>query len=394
MSGAESRLRVAHAALVALAVVVALVVIALVVLNDANAAGQQQPTCGDTITTDTTLHHNLLNCPNNGIIIGADNITLDLNYHTIDGDGKPAGGCDPRTEFCDVGVANFGHDGVTLIHGSLRQFGGGVDFGRVRDNRLLDISASKNADVGIQLFSCSRSLIRNSSGTGSTSRRDGTGLGLFDCHDVRVLHNSVRDNAGHHGMVLVDANDNLVKGNRLSRNGGEGMIVEGGKRNRISRNRLVGNDAGITLGPGSHDVIKRNRVSGGRDGIRIEKGHGNLVVDNVVTHARRAGVRLGIPHPFLGGAHNTVRGNLVKGSRVDGFLVNAKDDHSLLKHNTARGAGDDGFDIDSRTAKLTRNLALRNGDLGIAAVRGVSDVGGNKASGNGDPRQCTNVACS
>ena len=88
-----------------------------------------------------------------------------------------------------------------------------------------------------------------------------------------------------------------------------------------------------------------------------------------------------------------MRGNLVKGSRVDGFLVNAKDDHSLLRRNTARGAGDDGFDIQSRTAKLTRNRARRNGDLGIAAVRGVIDGGGNRASGNGDPRQCTNIVC-
>jgi hypothetical protein len=60
----------------------------------------------------------------------------------------------------------------------------------VRHNRLLDISASGNQDVGIQLFGCSRSLIRNSSGTGSTSPQ-GTGLGLFGCHHVRVLDNSV-----------------------------------------------------------------------------------------------------------------------------------------------------------------------------------------------------------
>jgi parallel beta-helix repeat protein len=376
-----------------LAVIAVFAVVAFVASSD-TAVAAKQPKCGDTITTDTTLHKDLVNCPNNGIIIGADNITLDLNGHTIDGDGTPAAGCDPQTEFCDVGLVNFGHDGVTVIHGSLRQFGAGVDFGEVRHNRLLDISASRNRFVGIQLFSSSRSLIRNSSGTGSTSRHDGTGLGLFDCHDVRVLHNSVRDNAGHHGMVLVDANDNLVKGNRLSRNGGEGMIVEGGERNRISRNRLVRNDAGITLGPGSHNVITRNRVSGGHDGIRIEKGHSNLVANNVVVHARRAGIRLGIPHPLLGGAHNVVRGNLVRDSRVDGFLLNEKDRHSRLKGNVATGAGDDGFDVRSRTATLTRNRALRNDDLGIQAVRGVNDGGGNVARHNGDPRQCRHIACS
>jgi hypothetical protein len=30
--------------------------------------------------------------------MGADNITLDLNYHTIDGDGNPAAGGDPQGE--------------------------------------------------------------------------------------------------------------------------------------------------------------------------------------------------------------------------------------------------------------------------------------------------------
>jgi hypothetical protein len=49
--------------------------------------------CGDTITTDTTLESDLVDCPNNGIVIGADNITLDLNDHTIDGDGT-------RVDFC------------------------------------------------------------------------------------------------------------------------------------------------------------------------------------------------------------------------------------------------------------------------------------------------------
>jgi hypothetical protein len=66
---------------------------------------------------------------------------------------------------------------------------------------------------------------------------------------------------------------------------------------------------------------------------------------------------------------------------------------SFLKRNVAVGAGDDGFDIQSRTGKLTGNRALRNHDLGIQAVRGVIDGGGNRASGNGDPRQCINIVC-
>jgi hypothetical protein len=62
--------------------------------------------------------------------------------------------------------------------------------------------------------------------------------------------------------------------------------------------------------------------------------------------------------------------------------------HNLLKGNVAAGAGDDGFDVESRTTQLTGNRAVGNADLGIEAVRGVTDGGDNRASGNGVPRQC------
>jgi hypothetical protein len=45
------------------------------------------------------------------------------------------------------------------------------------------------------------------------------------------------------------------------------------------------------------------------------------------------------------------------------------------------------------SATLVGNIAVHNGDLGIEAVVGVTDGGGNHAAANGDPRQCTHVAC-
>jgi hypothetical protein len=38
--------------------------------------------CGDTITANTTLDSDLLDCAGDGIGIGADGITLDLNGHS------------------------------------------------------------------------------------------------------------------------------------------------------------------------------------------------------------------------------------------------------------------------------------------------------------------------
>ena len=51
--------------------------------------------CGDVITANTKLTSDLVNCPDNGLVIGADNITLDLNGHVIDGDGTPPPSCPP-----------------------------------------------------------------------------------------------------------------------------------------------------------------------------------------------------------------------------------------------------------------------------------------------------------
>ena len=348
--------------------------------------------CGDTITTDTTLHQDLVNCPNNGIIIDADNVSLDLNGHLVDGDGIPAAGCDPGTEFCDEGLAALNHDGVTIKSGRVREFGDGVAVGRARHVRLLSISSSKNTFFGIVLFRAARSLVRGSSGNRNPAP-DGDGMGLFSSHRVRVLNNSFRRNAEPGLHLAFDSGHNLIKGNVFGRNA-PAVLVEKADRNRILGNRFVRNGASVVVASGSANVIARNHILKGQDGIAIEKGHRNLVSRNVIDGPRQAGIYLALNRPSIGGHDNLVRRNLVRGSGENAFLVRAADRHSRLKGNIAIGAGNDGFDIESRSAKLTRNRANHNHDLGIRAVRGVIDGGGNVARHNGDPRQCTNIVCS
>jgi parallel beta-helix repeat protein len=386
----------APATLISVAVMVAFAVVGATAV-DGGQARASQVSCGDTITADTTLHQDLVNCPNRGIEIGADGVTLDLNGHLVDGDGTPVADCNVPRGPCDVGLFNDSHDGVTVMHGSVREFESGVLFGtatgRARNNRVLGISATRNQFTGIGIFSQVRGLVRNSSGNRSLDREHGEGLGLADSNHVRIVNNSFRRNA-HNGITTGDmVGRNVIRGNLFSRNDDEGILMEGGERFRVTGNRFVRNGGGITLGPGSRNVIADNRISGGRDGIRVEKGHDNLVADNVVVGTRHVGITLGIHDPFIGGAHNVVRRNLVRDSRVDGFVVVKKDTNSLLSGNIAKGAGDDGFDVDSRSAKLTGNHAVGNADLGIEAVFGVIDGGGNVGRHNGDPRQCTHIFC-
>ena len=150
--------------------------------------------CGDTLTVDTTLDRDLTGCRSNGLLIGADNITLDLNGHTVSGDGEPFKAC-PEREFCDVGVLNNGHDGVTVRNGSVGQFESGVLVGRARENRVLDISSSKNTFFGFVVFRSAQILVRGSSGSRNIAP-DGDGMGLFESHDVQIVDNEFRRNPG------------------------------------------------------------------------------------------------------------------------------------------------------------------------------------------------------
>ena len=179
----------------------------------------------------------------------------------------------------------------------------------------------------------------------------------------------------------------------MSRNGGEGILLEGGEGFRVRHNRLVRNGGGITLGPGSGNVITRNRVFGGGEGIRIEKGHGNLVAPQRRRSARGAGIRLGIRHPFSAAPTTSSAETGCRDSRGDGFLVGRKERHSLLKRQRRHGG---------EGRRLRHREPLDDADpepggkkrrLGIDAVLSVIDGGGNRAHGNGDPRQCVNIVC-
>ena len=147
---------------VARAMVLALVVAGFTVLGAGQAlAGHVR--CGDTITTDTTLTSNLVNCPNNGILIGADNITLDLNGRTIDGDATLVDPC-PEGESCDVGVDNSaGHKGVMVEGGSVRDFALGVVILGASNNSLRHLSVSRSFFSGIVIGESARSRVERSS---------------------------------------------------------------------------------------------------------------------------------------------------------------------------------------------------------------------------------------
>lgn len=344
--------------------------------------------CGDTITVDTTLDVDLADCPNNGIVIGADDITLDLNGHTIDGDGEAFESCG-EDEICDVGVLNDGHDGVTVTDGSAQEFAVGVLVSEASGNSIVGVVSSSNLFFGIELAASARSIVRDSAGDDNPAP-EGDGLALFGSQRIRIINNSFSRNGL--GMHIEDSTSNVIKGNVFAQNEQPGILMQA-DRNEIRGNRCRRNGM-CFLVAGNRNVVARNHAQGDIfGGIAVEDGRHNVIARNLVVRTRSTGIVLGVREFPAGGGSNVVRWNVVEGSRDDAFLVTPEDRHSVVKHNTAREARDDGFDIQSRSARLTANRAFGNADLGIQAVDGVIDGGGNRARGNGDPRQCVNIAC-
>jgi parallel beta-helix repeat protein len=358
-----------------------------------------QPRCGATITVDTKLTRDLVNCPNNGLVIGADNITLDLNGHVIDRDDAEFTDC-PPDEACDIGVLDFDHHGVTIKGGKVRQFTFGALVVGASDSRLFGLDLSHHFFSGLLIAESSHSLVDGITASGNGLTTDQAGVDIFDSDHLTLVGNTVFAN-GDIGFFVSGLDDGRFVGNRIADHPETGILLDHGNGNVFSHNRFSNDQDGIVVS-GDGNTVSGNWLSGPSEcpeecgfGISLEGGTGNVIERNTVLRFHQAGIRAASFEEFGGPptVGNTISRNLVRGATVDGLLVESTAFDTLLEQNIAIGAGDDGIDVDNAATTLTRNLAFRNGDLGLEAVAGVTDGGGNHAAANGNPAQCTNVVC-
>lgn len=97
--------------------------------------------CGSTVTSNLALTHGLLGCAGDGLVIGADAITVDLGGHTVAGSVADD----------SVGIRNAGHASVVVKNGVVRRFERGVRLAGANGNRLRGLTFVQNASDGIDL---------------------------------------------------------------------------------------------------------------------------------------------------------------------------------------------------------------------------------------------------
>ncbi|MBW3546527.1 MAG: right-handed parallel beta-helix repeat-containing protein [Actinobacteria bacterium] len=226
--------------------------------------------CGDVITEDTTLDSDIGPCPGVGIIVGADNITVNLGGHTVIGNPESRPNQEMVGETRDrAGVLLRQVRGVTVTDGTVSGFDAGVAIMGGGGNTVRRITAHDNVNYR---------LVTGQEASPDDVDRDegpfcwfGDGITLFNSSGNVVEHNRLVANGPFSGVSLVgDSDDNVVVRNDVSDHDvvnetpdGEGTICGGlgspGQPMVIGRTLQ---DVGIRIeGPGAGDnLVEGNRV--------------------------------------------------------------------------------------------------------------------------------------
>ena len=284
--------------------------------------------CGETITEDTVLENDVGPCTNNGIVIGADNITFDLNGHRIF--GRPFSGD-------RAGVYLRGRTGVTVENGTVSNFDMGVAIEGGSRNTVTNMVARDN--IG---------------GVGGTG---GDGIAILSSQGNRILNNRTHNNGPFSGIGLYSRVDQDHP--RQTPPG-------------VSRDNLIDSNS-VT-----QNIISRNQVSPvntDNDGIRVENDAAfNTFTNNLVHGNGLDGIAL-----FADTSDNVVRGNQVSWNgffrttarRGSGIIVFTRSTRNVVENNRVSYNADSGIDIRPPLAnfpgatnnRIRFNLAVNNSQL-------------------------------
>ena len=140
--------------------------------------------CGQVITTSRLVTNDLLDCLGNGLVIGANGITLDLGGHTIDGTGL------------GIGILNNGFDSVTITNGIVQEFDFGV---QLNDGTAMNIVSNMTLQLNQE---AAIHLVDADNGTNGNTIRNNTILDNALGHLAHRGH-AARARARQHGHQHV-----------------------------------------------------------------------------------------------------------------------------------------------------------------------------------------------
>ena len=247
------------------------------VLAAAPASAVAPLTCGTVVTQSVQLSADITGCPGNGLVIGAANVTIDLNGHTLGGSGNGTAAAIGTGK----GVSNpGGYDGLAITNGKVQDFFIGA--------RLTDTVGTKVSKV--------------------TFLRVVRGVDVIDSKGTSVedsIMTGLADAPGGMGVLVGGTSEGTVVGHNTFR---------GFRFNGI----YVGDQATKT-------TVSKNTLSTSGNGIYVD-GRGTTVEANLSHHNTGWGIAFSSPHCYDSGAcysggSGVVRDNLASSNGLDGIAI-------------------------------------------------------------------------
>ncbi len=212
---------------------------ALTAAPPASAAHEPAGPCM-VITQSTKLTRNVGPCAGHGIVVAANNITLNLNGFTVFGEKKEAE---------QVGIYIEGRNGVTVRNGTVTGFDAGVAIEGGNGNTVKNMTVRDNVNDMIEPLDPRSILVNRETGPtpeqmmqiGRVSCLYGDGITTFDSEENTITGNIVVGNGPFAGISMVGESD----GNTVS-------------SNTVHENDLLNN--GVTDGAGNPIFIDQTRI--------------------------------------------------------------------------------------------------------------------------------------
>jgi parallel beta-helix repeat protein len=176
--------------------------------------------CGQIVTEDLTLTSDLECGPGDGLIVGASDITIDLNGYSItssDEDGSE----DPSLNYDgSSGILVSNKDNVAVVGlGTIEGYYAGITFTGSSGGQVADLQIANN-DIGVLMkdsegIEASRNTITNN-GIGVISDSSNNGVTAFN----QVVANMEQ------GMLYLGSDNNVVAANNMFGNGENGIYLD------------------------------------------------------------------------------------------------------------------------------------------------------------------------
>ncbi|HEV2126070.1 MAG TPA: right-handed parallel beta-helix repeat-containing protein, partial [Chloroflexota bacterium] len=330
-------------------------------------------TCGQTITKNTTLFADVGPCAGNGIIIGADNITLNLNGHTISGSTGPADGNAAGVRLPNrTGVTVTGLPGASGKKGTITGFDVGVFINRGSGNTIENLDIIDNtgpADPAAEPLP----LL-------------GDGVAVFYSTNNQILNNLVARNGYYDGITVLGlgSHNNLIRGNTVEDTLGiDDRYFPSFQGTGIVISHFLNADDPRGLPIFNNDVVNnvvRRNFTAGVSTVANHKGRiiGNTIEDNGDVDrylSQRNGNGIGITtgdvvfFPSIADTRMLVERNQVNRNALMGILV----DRGAAKNTIVRNVANENFLDGIFMGVAPNNLIAQNTSLNTVLLEDLFD---------------------